>query len=80
MKNLNLFKIAIFSLLAFTTSCREELTDTSSDKTNIIDQAAVKNGRLYFPNKESLSATYKNLKKRTLNQFKILLTRKELSL
>ncbi|WFB69320.1 hypothetical protein [Chryseobacterium sp. WX] len=66
MKNLNLFKIAIFSLLAFTTSCREELTDTSSDKTNIIDQAAVKNGRLYFPNKESLSATYKNLKKENL--------------
>jgi hypothetical protein len=66
MKNYKLLKITVFSLLALTNSCREELTETSSDKTNVIEQASVKNGRLYFPNKESLAATYKELKKKNL--------------
>ncbi|UZT98175.1 hypothetical protein ODZ84_00975 [Chryseobacterium fluminis] len=57
MKKYNLLKIAIFSLLVFTTSCHEELTETLSDKSTIIEQASVKNGRLYFPNKASLAAT-----------------------
>ncbi|WP_106917241.1 hypothetical protein [Chryseobacterium aurantiacum] len=66
MKKFKLLKIAVFSLLAFTTSCHEELTETLSNKTNIIEQASVRNGRLYFPNKESLAVTYKELKKKNL--------------
>lgn len=62
MKNMRLLKIAAFSLLAFTTSCSEEIAETVSDESKIIEQASVKNGRLYFPNKESLGATYLGLK------------------
>ncbi|AZA83752.1 hypothetical protein C1637_14070 [Chryseobacterium lactis] len=64
MKNSKLLKIAVFSLLTVTFSCREELTEASADKANVIEQATVKNGRLYFPNKESLNATYADLKKK----------------
>lgn len=65
MKNSKLLKIAVFSLLTVTFSCREEL-ETSADKAHVIEQPSVKNGRLYFPNKESLTATYQDLKKKDL--------------
>nr|WP_315028437.1 hypothetical protein [uncultured Chryseobacterium sp.] len=66
MKNSKFLKIAVFSLLTMTVSCREELTENSSDKAHVIEQASVKNGRLYFPNKESLNATYQDLKKKDI--------------
>lgn len=45
-------------------SCREEVLQTSIEDTKVqISDASVKNGRLFFPNKESLQSTYTILKK-----------------
>ncbi|MGU3376604.1 hypothetical protein [Chryseobacterium sp. M5A1_1a] len=76
MKNSKLLKIAIFSLLVSTTSCHEELTDVLIDKTNVIGQASVKNERLYFPNKESLAATYKDLKNKNIESVRNFINEK----
>lgn len=66
MRNTTILKFATIGILAFTTSCSNELIDSTADKSPIVDGTA-KNGRLYFPNKESLAATYKELKGKNIN-------------
>lgn len=61
-----ILQIAAFSILALSISCREEIMEISSDNNSIVDQGMVKNGRLYFPNMESLSVTYSELKQGSL--------------
>lgn len=65
MKNIKLFKIAAIGLLALGVSCQDDMTDNNTENKNIVE-GSLKNGRLYFPNKESLSATYKDLKSKNI--------------
>lgn len=65
MKNRKrLMVVATLSLCTIITSCREELlsTNETSESKAIIQDATVKNGRLYFPNKESLQFHYDKIK------------------
>jgi hypothetical protein len=48
-------------LLTFS-SCREELVTENQVQDQIIAEGTTRNGRLYFPNRESLQKTYENLK------------------
>lgn len=76
MKKNNLLKAAAFSLFTIFTSCREELNENYSEQNNLIEQGTVKDGRLYFPNKESLSATYQHLKKEKIEDVKTFIDSK----
>lgn len=71
MKTKNFFKLFILSLSII--SCAEDRLNTEPQtQQEIIQDATVKNGRLYFPNKESLRATFSNLKTKTddeINEF-----------
>ena len=59
MKKKIFFSVAIFSIIATTSSCREELVvNESAQNEAVISEGSVKNGRLYFPNKESLTYAY----------------------
>lgn len=65
MKNRKrLMIVATLSLCTIATSCREELlsTNETSEVKGILQDATVKNGRLYFPNKESLQFHYDKIK------------------
>ncbi|MCW4451156.1 hypothetical protein OK344_02930 [Kaistella sp. BT6-1-3] len=62
MKNNNFLKIATFSFLTLVASCREELPNTEKTNDVSIQESSVKNGRLYFPNKESLQFAYDKVK------------------
>ncbi|QOR73750.1 hypothetical protein IMZ16_09595 [Cruoricaptor ignavus] len=41
-------------------------TNEIQETNSLIQDATTKNGRLYFPNKESLAATYKELKNQNI--------------
>lgn len=61
MKTKNFFKLFILSLSII--SCAEDRLNTEPQtQQEIIQDATVKNGRLYFPNKSSLQFHYNNLK------------------
>jgi hypothetical protein len=63
MKQNNFFKIIILSSLILLSSCNREELSSKSEKNNVsIFDPTVKNGRLVFPDKESLNATYQALK------------------
>ena len=65
MRNTKILTFATaISLLSIVTSCREELlsTNETSESKTLIQDATVKNGRLYFPNKESLQYQYDKVK------------------
>jgi hypothetical protein len=64
MKKINFSKIALTAVLAVSLySCREEMVQQDSAENKVvITDATVKNGRLYFPNKENLQNTFKSLK------------------
>ena len=63
MKKKIFFSVAIFSIIATTSSCREELVvNESAQNEAVISEGSVKNGRLYFPNKESLTYAYDKVK------------------
>ncbi|MFN4364148.1 hypothetical protein [Chryseobacterium hispalense] len=65
MKKSNFFKIACFGVLFLVVSCmNEDLLQKNEDDIQIVD-ATVKNGRFYFPNKESLKAAYQSLKNKS---------------
>lgn len=70
--------MAIVSLLVVTASCRKEIPVKLSEKNNFTEQVSVKNGRLYFPNKESLSKTYQELKKKKIEDVQNLMDEKGL--
>ena len=58
----SLFLLAIAGVMSVN-SCREEMLQTSQTENKVeIADATVKNGRLYFQNKESLQNYYNNLK------------------
>ncbi|CAA7195623.1 hypothetical protein [Chryseobacterium potabilaquae] len=53
----------VLSSLMLSISCREDLLVDNADRSNpIISEGIVNNGRLYFPNKESLQLTYDKFK------------------
>ena len=65
MKKDKLISFVIAGVFTITFSCREEILTSevnSSSNEILIKEGTVKNGRLYFPNKESLQATYGKLK------------------
>ena len=63
MKKKIFFSVVIFSIIATTSSCREELVvNESAQNEAVISEGSVKNGRLYFPNKESLTYAYDKVK------------------
>lgn len=63
MKKKIFFSVAIFSIIATTNSCREELVVNESAQNEVVlSEGSVKNGRLYFPNKESLTYAYDKVK------------------
>ena len=64
MKNKKILTIVLLSVFTIVTSCREELISAteSSESNKVIQDATVKNGRLYFPNKESLQFHYDKVK------------------
>lgn len=58
-------------------SCRKENFVQSGEESSIpILDATVKNGRLYFPNKESLKATYQSLKNKDKDQLEEYIEKK----
>lgn len=59
MRNRKILMFASLSFFAIITSCREEKFSTNEA---VIQDATVKNGRLYFPNKESLRFHYDKIK------------------
>lgn len=63
MKNKLLCFVAV-GFLTITFSCREEnlLSENASQNEVKIEEGTVKNGRLYFPNRESLQVTYEKMK------------------
>ncbi|MCU7618611.1 hypothetical protein NZ698_15560 [Chryseobacterium sp. PBS4-4] len=61
MRKIRILKIALLGIFAFTISCSDELLNTTVDNSAIVE-GTLKNGRLFFPNKESLNATFKELK------------------
>ena len=61
-KILNVHPIVLLITILLLNSCREDQLSMSNSQTVIISEATTKNGRLYFPNKESLQATYNELK------------------
>ena len=58
----SLLYFATFSCVAFLNSCREEIVVQTEENNVQISEGTTKNGRLYFINKESLTATYNNIK------------------
>ncbi|MEH7889578.1 hypothetical protein [Elizabethkingia meningoseptica] len=62
-RSLNFYLVLLISIILLN-SCREEPLQENSNHTAIVSEALVKDGRLYFPNKESLQSTYNDLKKR----------------
>lgn len=68
MRKNQFLKITCLGVMFLMSSCREENFGQSDESTIPIVDATVKNGRLYFPNKESLNATYQSLKKKDKDQ------------
>lgn len=65
MKTNKLLTIAAISFLTLTFSCREEIVsanDPMNENSSILKAGSVKNGRLFFPSKQSLQETYEKLK------------------
>ncbi|MGI9650891.1 hypothetical protein [Chryseobacterium sp. RLHN22] len=63
MKNKRLVVTALLGISTILGSCSEELTNIDSTSPELeIKDASVKNGRLYFPNKESLQYHYDQIK------------------
>ncbi|SHG48534.1 hypothetical protein [Chryseobacterium sp. OV279] len=62
MKKRNILKITFLSFLTLLTSCTEELVENNRGENTVISESVVKNGRLYFPNKESLTYSYNKVK------------------
>ncbi|MDE5450589.1 hypothetical protein BAX94_03915 [Elizabethkingia meningoseptica] len=62
-RSLNFYLVLLISIILLN-SCREEPLQENRNHTGIVSEALVKDGRLYFPNKESLQSTYNDLKKR----------------
>lgn len=58
--------LLLVAVLSVFNSCRQEIEQPITSTNNVeIADATVKNGRLYFPNKESLRATFNILKNKT---------------
>ena len=68
MKTTKTLAIGLLSIFATAISCRQEMLSTNEiqEMNSLIQDATTKNGRLYFPNKESLAATYKELKNQNI--------------
>lgn len=68
MKTTKTLAIGLLSIFATAISCRQEMLSTNEiqETNSLIQDATTKNGRLYFPNKESLAATYKELKNQNI--------------
>lgn len=63
MRQKNIFKVASLGLILFMHSCNDEIGIEKSSSPEIkIEDGTVKNGRLYFPNKESLQYAYDKIK------------------
>lgn len=72
--------ILVLFVIGFVYSCREDvLTTQQSNKNVVIQDAIVKNGRLYFPNKESLQATYNYLKGKKAEEINTYIDKKGIS-
>lgn len=63
MKILTTFAFALFGVAITVQSCREESLQNSQEEQSItINDGTLKSGRLYFPNKESLTFAYDKIK------------------